>query len=79
MHDPKLLEEEIVQPYDQEPSEEEVVEAVYAFAVEHMQNGASGQEVKALLVENGLDPESAAIVVSTAPRFHSGCDKDIHR
>jgi hypothetical protein len=67
----KLCEEEIVRTYDQEPSEEEMVEAVYMFAAEQMQSGASETQIKAMLIHKGLDPESAGIVVSNLTRMRS--------
>lgn len=57
---------------DQEPSvEEEVVQAVYAFAAEQMKNGASAQQIQSMLVEKGLDQDSAATVVSNLTRMRS--------
>ncbi len=56
---------------EEQPSEEEVVEAVYAFAAEQMKDGASGPEVEAMLVERGLDEEAAASVVEDLSRMRS--------
>ena len=48
----------------QEPSPDEMVEAVYAFAAERMKAGASNRTVIDELIEKGLDQESATIVVN---------------
>ena len=48
----------------QEPTEQEIVDAVYGFAAEQMKNGVPPQQIKSLLVERGLDQDSAAVVVS---------------
>lgn len=47
-----------------EPSEQQILQAVYAFAAKQMKSGSSPQQVQARLVEEGLDQDSAAIVVS---------------
>jgi len=47
-----------------ELTEEQVVEAVYGMAAEQMQQGATGPQIQAVLVERGLDAESAAVVVA---------------
>jgi hypothetical protein len=47
-----------------EPTDEEVVQAIYDFAAEQMVNGASDRQVESMLREKGLDAESAATVVS---------------
>ena len=49
---------------DQDLAEEEIVRQVYEFAAEQMESGASDRQVQDLLIENGLDQESAMIVVS---------------
>ena len=49
---------------DQEPSEEQIVEAVYSLAAEQIKSGASAQQIQSMLVKEGLDPESAATVIS---------------
>ena len=56
---------------DHEPSQERIVEAVYAFAAEQMKNGASPQQIQTMLIEKGLDSESAATVVSNLTRVRS--------
>jgi hypothetical protein len=53
----------LIEP-DEEPSEEQVVQAICAFAAERMERGSSAAEVEAMLVEQGLDRESAATVVA---------------
>ena len=55
----------------QELSEEEMVQEVYEFAAEQMSNGASEQQTRSLLVQQGLDPESAVIVVSNLTQMRS--------
>lgn len=53
---------------EQEPTDEEIVDAIYAFAAEHMKNGSSAQEIQAMLVEKGLDQETAGAIVSNLAR-----------
>jgi len=48
---------------DDKPTAEENAEAVYAFAADQMRNGLTGPEVVKVLVENGLEHETAAVVV----------------
>ena len=47
---------------DVEPSEDEVVEALFTYAAQQMDAGVVPQQVESLLVEKGLDAESASIV-----------------
>jgi hypothetical protein len=54
-----------------EPTEEEIVREVYEFAAGQMESGASEQQVHDILIENGLDPESAMIVVSNLTRMRA--------
>ncbi len=56
---------------DQELSEEQIVQAVYAFAAEQMKNGLSPQHIQSMLVEKGLDQDFAATVVSNLTRLRS--------
>lgn len=56
---------------DEQASREQIVEAVYAFAVKQMKNGALPQQIQAMLVEGGLDQQSAATVVSNLARLRS--------
>tara|TARA_B100000609_G_C17140062_1_gene395040 strand:- start:472 stop:840 length:369 start_codon:yes stop_codon:yes gene_type:complete len=49
---------------DQELTEEQIIEAIYEFAIEQMKNGASPAQIREMLIEKGLEPEAAAIVVS---------------
>lgn len=56
---------------EQKPTEEEIVQAVYALAAEQMKNGASSQQIQSMLVEKGIDQESAATVVSNLARMRS--------
>lgn len=56
---------------DAQPSEEEVVEAVYAFAAEQMQNGASEEEIVSMLEGEGLDQEAARKVVENLTSMRS--------
>ena len=59
------------QVYDQEISEEEMVREVYEFAAQQMQSGASERQIQDSLIQNGLDQESAMIVVSNLTRMRS--------
>jgi hypothetical protein len=54
---------------NQERSEKETAEAVYAFAAEKMKGGASGPQVQAMLIQSGLDRDSAAVVVANLTRM----------
>lgn len=47
-----------------EPTQEEIVEAVYSFAAERMHEGADAQQIHAELMQQGLDQDSASQVVS---------------
>ena len=55
----------------QEPTEQELVDAIYQFAAEHMQAGKSNRQVEGLLVERGLQAGDAAAVVSNLSRARS--------
>ncbi len=48
---------------DREMTDEEIVEAIYGFAAEQMQQGKSNSQTEATLVEKGLDQETARTVV----------------
>lgn len=48
----------------EEMSQDEVVQALYQFAAEKMRDGASNQQIQAALMEQGVDQESAEIIVS---------------
>ena len=54
-----------------EPSQEQVVEAVYAFAVEQLKAGSSPEQIQATLVEKGLSQEIAETIVSNLTRVVS--------
>lgn len=56
---------------DPTPSSEQVVQAVYRFAAEHMKKGESDQEIKGMLVEKGLNQEAAAAVVANLRKIRS--------
>lgn len=56
---------------EQELTEEEMVREVYEFAAEQMEGGASARQVRNVLIENGLDHESAMIVVSNLTRMRA--------
>ncbi|QGQ21315.1 hypothetical protein F1728_00755 [Gimesia benthica] len=45
-------------------SQEEMIQAVYHFAAEKMRDGASNQEIQKALMEQGVDEESAGIIVT---------------
>lgn len=49
---------------NQELSEEQIVQAIYAFAAEQMKNGFSSQEIQSMLVEQGLERTVAATIVA---------------
>jgi hypothetical protein len=49
---------------DQEPTDDEVVKAVYSFAATHLKNGTSPIRIQSMLVEKGLSDEVAQTVVS---------------
>lgn len=55
----------------QELTEEQFVQQVYDFAAGQMANGVPPHQIQANLVEQGLDPESAATVVSNLVSFRS--------
>jgi hypothetical protein len=56
---------------EQELTEEEMVRAVYEFAAEQMESGASELRIQAALIHNGLDKESAMIVVSNLTKMRA--------
>jgi len=64
---------------DQEPSEEEIVEAVYAFAAAQMEKGVSPRQIRAKLVEMGLDRGAAVTVVSSLTRVRSKAFREAGR
>jgi hypothetical protein len=68
---PGGLQGEGTQICDQEHSEEEIVREVYEFAAQQMEEGLSEGQIRVLLTENGLDHESAAIVVTNLTRMRS--------
>lgn len=47
----------------QDPTEEQIVQAIYALASEQIKSGSSEQEVQSMLVGKGLDQKSAATVI----------------
>lgn len=47
-----------------EPTDEEMVQAIYTYAAEQMANGVSDDQVESMLMAKGLDRETASIVVS---------------
>lgn len=54
-----------------ELTEEEVVQAIYKFAATQMRDGVPNTEVRQSLVDEGLDEESAAVVVSNLAQMKS--------
>jgi hypothetical protein len=56
---------------DPQPSQEEVVEAIYAFAAEKMRDGESSAKIRESLVEKGLDQDAAAAVVRNLRQLRS--------
>jgi hypothetical protein len=48
----------------QEPSQEQVVQAVYGYAAELMKSGHSEWEIKSKLMGQGIDEESASVIVN---------------
>jgi len=56
---------------DEEASQEQIVQEVYALAAEQMTGGSSPQQIQSMLVEKGLDQESAATVVANLTRMRS--------
>ncbi|MEQ8786429.1 MAG: hypothetical protein RIC55_09020 [Pirellulaceae bacterium] len=56
---------------EQELSQEEAVEAIYRYAAEQMAAGHSNASVKADLMQQGLDPQSAEVVVDELSRVRS--------
>jgi hypothetical protein len=54
-----------------QPSEEEIVQAVYSFAATQMQSGASNQQIVAMLIDKGLGPDAAATVVKNLGRMRT--------
>ncbi len=59
-----------------EPTEEEVLEAVYTFTAEKIANGVSHEEITAMLVERGLDREDAEAVVSNVAEMRSATARE---
>lgn len=53
------------------PSEEQHIKAVYAFAAEQLRSGVYPRDVQLMLIEKGLDHESARTVVSNLTRLRS--------
>ena len=49
---------------DREPTDEEVVEALYAYAADQMSKGLHPLEVEAKIMEQGFDQETASAVVN---------------
>lgn len=56
---------------EQAPTPEELVEQIYGFAADHIAAGKSPSEVERLLVEQGLDAQSASTVVSNLVQARS--------
>jgi hypothetical protein len=56
---------------DAQPSQEEVVQAIYAFAAEKMTNGEADGKIRESLVEKGLDQDAAAAVVRNLKQMRS--------
>ena len=52
-----------------EPTEQEIVEAILAFTAEQIQNGTPGFKIEQMLVERGLDQETASTVVADVRRM----------
>ena len=62
------------QDWTSEPSQEKVMEAVYKHAADLIKAGLSGPQIESQLVKEGLDQESASIVVQNLLmlRFEAG-------
>ena len=56
---------------DAQPSQEEVVQAIYAFAAEKMMNGEADAKIRESLAEKGLDQDAAAAVVRNLKQMRS--------
>lgn len=54
-----------------EPTDEQVVEAVYEYAAEEMEKGTPEAQIKSLLVEKGLDKETAETVVTNLVEYRA--------
>ena len=61
---------------EQEPTQEEVIEAIYGTAAEAMAGGASDQQVRDMLVEQGLDQQTASKVVSDLVQMRGEAVRD---
>jgi len=72
-------EESKMSGHEPSASERQFVEAVYAFAAEQMKSGSSPQQVQARLVEEGLDQDSAGIVVSNLVDLRSEAIREAGR
>ena len=68
MADPQLQEHV---SHESNESYDQAVQEVYTFAAEQMANGASNAEVIASLMYNGLDQETASVVVGNLARERS--------
>ena len=60
----------------QELSDEQVADAVYAFAAEKMRNGASPPQITEALVQKGLDRRLASTVVANLSQMRSRAIRD---
>ena len=54
-----------------EPSDEDVAQAVFNFVAEQMESGASAPQIQAMLLEKGLDQDTAAAIVANCTRLRS--------
>jgi hypothetical protein len=59
-----------------QPSDEQVVEAMYMFAAEQMKSGVAPHTITSMLVDKGLDRETAGVVVSNLTRMRSQARRD---
>ncbi len=61
---------------DRELSDEEAIEALYAYTAERMANGNSEHEIQRLLVEKGLDTETAGAIVANVAELRTEAIRD---
>jgi hypothetical protein len=54
-----------------EPTQQQVVQAVYGFAAQMMRDGSSHYQIEKALMEKGLNAESARVVVDNLSRMRN--------
>lgn len=64
---------------EQEPTQDEMVEAIYAFASEQMNNGVPDRDIRANLEDQGLDADSAEAVVANLGRMRKEANQEAGR